>query len=640
MAARAALRESALGSGFALDDASQARMRHSTDPRPASLARAAFAAQLAVVEVVTGGGGRFLAHPADLIGLAASVALWLAAGAWTDGPGRRVVVAASAGALLVAPLACAHVLGAPLDVQTVAVVVHDPSHLHALAPHLSRVVAAWLVVSALDVALLRLGFGRAIDRGANEASPCGAATREPDATTRTRASRSAACDLARRAAAPRWRGAAAALLLVVLTPAWRRASPELRLLHGLTALTSAPERAAPLPRLYSSSREPVPAVLIVVTHGTRSDRGCVGPCPSVDERGGPRDARVALSLHRSPSPVAPFALRSIMTGRSPHPTRPPSAPELDLFAVAAHLHDRGPIILLTARGLEEWRPMTARTYADVVESAESLVGDFALGASTVEASAELVADRCERVFARGPAPRFAVVRLGGVAPGAEIAASTVDRPAYASRIVRDQLAASRCSEAFARAQRSAPFLVFSTSDHGAELDPAEQSAASLGDGLLRVPAVVESGNGALDAGELASLRARTASPSTHLDWFATVIHTWGLTPASRLEPRLRPERQAPLVDGGSGDATVVVSRCAFGEPCGVQVWGVLRGDTMLWARPWDTSWSCEARGAGEAPLPPDAPRCLELEGFASEHLGRMPSGARALPPREPLPARR
>lgn len=559
-----------------------------------TVAHAAFAAQLAAIELVAGGGRRFLDQPRDLIGVAASVTAGLALAAWARRRPVRAALACATAAVVIAALEPLHALGAPLDVQMVSVLRHDPSRLQALAPHALGLTIAWLSLSLLEGLLL-----------------------------------------ARAAAPPPGRATAAALVLLALTPSWRRATPELRMIHGLSALATPPDRRAPLAPLHPT-RAPVPSVLLLITHATRLEGACAGPCGAIPEPNAPSSTRVALRAHRATSPVAALALRAMLTGRAAHPTRAEDEPATDLFTLAAHLRPRRRVVLLTARGLDEWGSLAPRATAAEGASVESLAGEVALGADTRDAPPELVADRCERAFALDPAPTLAVVRFGD-AQARDGATADHETLAYAARLARDARGVARCREAFARAHEVAPYLIVTTSDHGAELDPARQSDASLDDGLLRVAATVESGNDGLGRGELEALRSHATEPTTHLDWFATIVDAWGLAPAARLEPRLEAPSTRSLIAESGSPRTVVVSRCAVGEPCAMHVWGLLEGSAVLWARPWDSTWTCEDRSAGVVGLDLASPRCRALAATAVDRLGRMPSGATAPRPLGPLP---
>ncbi len=174
---------------------------------------------------------------------------------------------------------------------------------------------------------------------------------------------------------------------------------------------------------------------------------------------------------------------------------------------------------------------------------------------------------------------------------------------------------------------AAPWIIVFTSDHGEAF--GEHSAIhhgqSLYDEQIHVPGWIASGNGALRGDEVANLRAWESRPATHLDLLPTMLDALGVLDGIAMDPYrgdlagrslLRP--YAPMA------AAIPISNCTAIFPCALNVWGMMKDDHAVTARPWDSRFRCVDFTSGEDDAPMDG-ECARLREDSKAFFPLLPN---------------
>jgi len=595
------------------------------------IAAAAFAAQFVLMDVLTR-GPRAYAHsaPASAGAVASVVAWWLVATAARRRAGRAAA-AAIAGAALTLQAVVYRYYHAPLDAQVVASARHAwadvrPVVREALAP----VALLALLAAAAEYAALSLVHARwARDGAARSSEP-----RAPVPAT------------ARRLRLASW-GAAIALALIghAAGPPDVRLVDSLRSLVARDATAGAKVSGVALGPIVSSRREP-PDVLFLLTESVRA-----GDFADEETRA-LVPGRVDLAEMRAVASYTAVSVSALLTGRTQEGPRDALLAAPDLFDAARAVRGDGPratVAYWSAQSASLFERKDPRGAVDSFVTVDDLVGHAVDDEDTVvdRGVDRLLAARAARDLATLAPPYLAMLHFAGThapyffdearAPFApwrrEVAWSKMAelRNAYRNAIAEQDVRVAACVRAFLAREAAGgrPYVIVFTSDHGEAF--GEHGAIHHGQGLydeqLHVPAWIAWGNGAIDDGEAASLRAYATRTTTHLDVLPTILDALGALDAIALAPHRAGLRGRSLLRAPAPLGAIPITNCTGMFPCPVSTWGMLGETHAVVAQPWDTDYRCFELRTFADRVPLDAPPCAALREAARRTYPTIPNGA-------------
>ena len=584
-------------------------MSTSLESRPRRALRAiglgVFAAQFVILDLAFRGPGVYAGEVRLVLDAAASVALWgLLAGA-RAGRAARAGAAVLAAAALAVQLVAFRYYHLPVDGQVLASAAHCWTDVRPLATRLlPSMIALVTVLAAVEYALL------------------------------------AAAPARRRGRLPAAGVLAAAL---VFGAPFADGPPDLRLVSATRALW-APASAAAATSVHvpilPSSRAELPSVLFVVTESVRAADYCSGP--EIDCRVSPEidrllPERAPLRQLRSIASYTAISISALITGRAQMGSSEEiaAAPNAFDFARSARAGGPAPRVAYWSAQLESlFERKDIRSSTDSFVTLPDLIGRPIDDEDSVidQGVDRLLAARVERELPAAAGPLFAMVHFAGThAPYFVDAADAPFEPwervvtwskmprllnAYRNAIHEQDKSVARVVRAFLARQGAAPWVIVFTSDHGEAF--GEHSAIhhgqSLYDEQIHVPGWIASGNGALRGDEVANLRAWESRPATHLDLLPTLLDALGVLDGIAMDPYrgglagrslLRP--YAPMA------AAIPISNCTAIFPCALNVWGMMKDDHAVTARPWDSGFRCVDFTSGEddAPMTGECARLRE-----------------------------
>ncbi len=603
------------------------------EPGPATTARrivaaltlAVFASQFAILDLVFRGSARtWLDEPRALIDVATSIALVLVVARLALARTARVLFALACSVVLVLQVLVFRYFHAPLDAQVLASAVHAK---HDVRPILVRALPAILgalaLTTAIELTLLSL-FHRV-------------------------------------APPPRHDRALEGVLAVAalgglfgLGP--RRATPEVRAVHALTALGTPHEEArsaaVSLPPLITDRPE-LPSILFVLTESVRaSDYRSEGPLATAPETAALTRGRTDLAQLRAISSYTALSLSAILTGHAQNGPRAEilRAPTLLDFAHAARdAHGARPTVAYFSSQSETvFETDQMRGAIDEIVTIETLRGrdvedDADYGDLPLDR--EMV-DRFVQRLPALPAASFVLLHFVGThAPYFLDPARSPFQPydhvvawsgmprllnAYRNSILEQDRTLARALRAFLEHVRGHPWLVVFTSDHGEAF--GENGAIHHGQNLLdeqvHVPAWIIAGEGTLSPAQSRALADHAGRFVTHLDLLPTVLDALGLWDNFAVAPHRARLPGRSLLRPYQERAPIPVTNCTGMFPCPVNTWGFYGGDRKLVARVYDNSWRCLALDGSEERLAdePDPP-CARLRSLSAETFPLLPNGA-------------
>jgi glucan phosphoethanolaminetransferase (alkaline phosphatase superfamily) len=596
----------------------------------ASLALALVATQFAILDVIFRGSAAWLASPRALADATSSVALFLALAILATTPGRRLVLATAAAAVLVLQLGVFRYYHAPLDAQVLAAALHAR---HDVRPVLLRGLPAYLLavvlVTAAEVSLLGVFH----------------CVRARLSTARVAGTHSGALLVV-------------AVLGGLVGSGPRHATPEVRALHALTALRVRREAAVAsqvsLPPLLAERAE-LPNVLFVLTESVRaSDYRGGGEHPTAPETAALTAGRVDLEQLRAVSSYTALSLSAILTGRSQEGARDAilRSPSLFDFAHAARDASGAPPVVayFSSQSSTVFEADEVRAAVDRFTSIETTRGhdveddanyaDLPLDRDVVdrfaEALPELLAPAVVMLhLSNTHAPYFVdPARAPFVPYGHVVTWSGMPEllNAYRDSIYEQDRTLARAVKAFIAHAGAHPWLVVFTSDHGEAFGEhgAIHHGQNLMDEQVHVPAWIASGNGALSAGQEHALREHAARFLTHLDLLPTVLDALGVWDNFSVAPHRARMPGRSLLRPYEERAPIPVTNCTAMFPCPLNTWGLYAGDRKLVSRVWDGGWSCFAIGgtpSEEHEAAREDPACERLRGSSRRTFPLLPNGA-------------
>lgn len=603
----------------------RARRRSRSFVRAASLG--VFAAQFALLDVLTRGRDA-VAGPRAALSVVASVAAWALLALVARTRARRVVVGAAAAALVVVQATVFRYYHALMDVQVAASALHAWADVRPiLARSAPTLACAALVVTTIEVAALTL------------------AHRPP----RARVRRGVVLALA---------GVAAAAALA--GPPLRRATPEVRALHAVSAALDrararAPDApAATLPPLHADRAE-LPSVLVVLTESVRADDYVPsGADATARETAAATPGRVDLAELRAVSSYTAVSLSALLTARSQEGPRDEilRAPNLFDFARAARdAHGRAPTVgYWSAQSRDVFESKDVRSALDRMTTLETLLGhgpdDNEADPRAASGVDRMIVERFEADLGGVAAPLVAMLHLWDThAPYVVDTSRAPFQPvdhvvawsrmetlhnAYKDAIYMQDALVARAVRAFVARAGGRPWLVVFTSDHGEAFGEhgAIHHGQNLFDEQVHVPGFVAWGNGALDAAQARALEANRATFATHLDLLPTVLDALGLWDNFAVRPHRDAMRGQSLLRPRDDAALVPATNCTGMFPCPVNTWGLYGGGRKLLASIYDVGFACFAVGGGSERVA-DArdPACEALARASRRTFPLLPNGA-------------
>ena len=596
--------------------------------RPA-LAAALVASQFATLDLSFRGTEGWRAEPGVLIGfvtsLATSIALGLALVVLARGRLARALVALVASAVLVLQVLVFRYYHTPLDVQVVASALHVR---HEVRPVLLRALPVYslsvLVLAALEYALLSV-FHRAL------------------AAVRPSGARSIGAVLS------------VAALAGMAAGSPRRATPEVRAAHALTALTARHEppvsSAIALPALHAERAE-LPSILFVLTESVRAaDYRGGGDAPTAPETAALTRGRTDLSQLRALSSYTALSLSAILTGRTQEGPRDAilRAPSLFDFAHAAR-DGRGvrPIVgYFSSQPKTVFETDQVRAAVDRFATIETIRGhdvdddpdyaDLPLDRDIVDLFLEKIPDletpSVVMLHLVGThAPYFVDPKRAPFEPYDHVVTwSGMPKllNAYRDSIYEQDRTLARAVSAFIEHVGPRPWLVVFTSDHGEAF--GEHGAIHHGQNLLdeqvHVPGWIAAGKGTLTDVQSRALADHSTRFVTHLDILPTILDALGLWDNFGVASYRAAMPGRSLLRPYEVRAPIPVTNCTGMFPCPLNTWGVYDGDRKLVARAWDGGWYCMALGgAEERAVEPGDPACSRLRTFSQRTFPLLPNG--------------
>jgi glucan phosphoethanolaminetransferase (alkaline phosphatase superfamily) len=616
---------------WGLQSSRSARPPHEVDQRAEpsarwrpALAAALVASQFALLDAAFRGPRGWTSEPRVLFDVATSIALGLALVMLARSRASRALLALVASAVLVLQLLVFRYYHTPLDVQVVASAIHARQDVRQVLLRATPVyVISVLAVAALEYALLALVHRR---------------------LARVRSSRSSALGAVLSVAA----------LGGLAGVAPRRATPEIRAAHALTALAAhrepAVSSAVTLPPLHAERGE-LPSILFVLTESVRADdyRGS-GDAPTAPETAALTRGRTDFSQLRSVSSYTAVSLSAILTGRTQEGSRDAilRSPTLFDFAHAARdSHGRRPTV--------GYFSSQARTIFET-DQVHAAVDRFATVETTrghdVEDDpdyADLPLDRdiVDLFVKEIPAlPAPSVVMLHFIGTHAPYFVDPKRAPfepydhvvtwsgmpkllnAYRDSIYDQDRTLARAVSAFLASAGTRPWLIVFTSDHGEAFGEhgAIHHGANLLDEQVHVPAWIASGNGALTEAQSRALVESSGRFLTHLDLLPTILDALGLLDNFGVAEHRAAMPGRSLLRPYEPRAPIPITNCTGMFPCPLNTWGMYAGDRKLVARAWDGGWYCMAVGGPEERAIDGDAACDRLRELSRSTFPLLPNG--------------
>jgi glucan phosphoethanolaminetransferase (alkaline phosphatase superfamily) len=610
---------------------------HRRAPAAASLAAALVAAQFVILDVLFRGGDAWLAAPRALVDAAASVALVLALVVFAATTrARKVVLAATASAVLVLQVAVFRYYHAPLDVQVLAAAIHAR---HDVRPIVVRALPAYLLAVAASTALehaLLAFFHETV---------------------------------ARFAPMPRRRRAVTIAVLLACSACAglagagpRHATPEVRAFHAFAALRLRHEpeplaSAISLPPLHAE-RALLPDILFVLTESVRaSDYRAGGDEPTAPETAAVTRGRVDLAELRAVSSYTALSLSAILTGRSQEGTRAAILRSPSLFDFAHAARDatgaRPVVAYFSSQSRTVFETDEVRAAVDRFATIETIRGhdvedDSDYGDLPLDRD---VVDLLTKTLPEISGPAVVMLHLANThAPYFVDAARAPFKPyghvvtwsgmpellnAYRDSIYEQDRTLARAVKAFIAHAGARPWLVVFTSDHGEAFGEhgAIHHGQNLMDEQVHVPAWIASGNGALTASQERALADHAGRFLTHLDLLPTFLDALGLWDNFSVAAHRAAMPGRSLLRPYEARAPIPVTNCTAMFPCPLNTWGLYGDDRKLVSRAWDGGWSCMALGARtlgpseEREAAKNDPACELLRASSVRTFPLLPNGA-------------
>ncbi|HSO31306.1 MAG TPA: sulfatase-like hydrolase/transferase [Labilithrix sp.] len=589
----------------------------------AASALALIASQFAILDVLFRGSARgWLAEPRAVVDAATSIALLLVLARLATTRASRALLAVACSAVLVLQLLVFRYYHAPLDVQVLASALHASRDVRPiLVRALPAIAGSIAAAAALEMALLT-AFHRVLQRTDAPLAPV----------------------------------LAVAALGGLFGGGPRRATPEVRALHALGAVTAPREPAGSavvsLPALHADRPE-LPSVLFVLTESVRAaDYRGEGPLATAPETAALTRGRTDLAQLRAVSSYTALSLSAILTGLPQNGPRDAilRAPSLFDFAHAA----RGPrgvrpvVAYFSSQSETVFETNAVRAGVDHLATIETLRGrdvedDADYGELPLDRE---IVDLFEKKLPSLETPSFVMLHFVGThAPYFLDPARAPFQPydhvvtwsgmprllnAYRDAILEQDRTLARALRAFLDHVRGRPWLVVFTSDHGEAF--GENGAIHHGQNLLdeqvHVPAWIVAGDGALSPAQSSALAEHAGRFVTHLDLLPTVLDALGLWDNFAVAPYRARMPGRSLLRPYEERAPIPVTNCTGMFPCPVNTWGLYGGDRKLVARVYDNAWRCLALGGPEERLVegPD-PECARLRSISQDPFPVLPNGA-------------
>jgi hypothetical protein len=451
---------------------------------------------------------------------------------------------------------------------------------------------------------------------------------------------------------PRWAsyGIAAALLVTgLLRFEPRRATPDLRAIHALRAVSREPrapvDGAIPLPVLHSA-RPAIPSVLFILSESVRQeDYLPSGPSATAPVSAAMTAGRVDLEEMRSVSSYTAVSLSAVLTGRTQEGARDEVLRAANLFDFA---HAVGMYVAYySAQSRETFEAKDVRAAVDRFYTLEDIAGhEIDDDSQLVETPLDKqIVDRFIGELPSSRAPGLSVLHLYGThAPyyfedsratftpfERSVAWSKMEklRNAYKNAILEQDRHVARAIAAFRDHVGPHPWLVVFTSDHGEAFGEhgAIHHGQNLYDEQVRVPGWIYAGPGTLLPHEAAALAEHRKRFVNHLDLLPTVLDAMGLAGNFAIQAYEERMRGRSLLRPYAPRGAIPVTNCTGMFRCPLNTWGLFAEDRKLVAQAWDAGWTCLDLGSGEHIAPPGDPACARLQIASREHFPLLPNGS-------------
>jgi hypothetical protein len=578
---------------------------------------ALFALQFAIADVVLRGVSPYREHPALALGALGSIASWGLVSTYRRHRPVRLAASAAAAAILTLDAWVYRYYGTTLDRQVVLSALHSWADVRPIVVHvLPWAALGFAIVASVEYAVL--GRGRGEPREAKARGPL----------------------------------AVLALACLALAPL-ESSTPDLRALSAMRFLPRSREASAAttaeLPVL-PSAKDRMPSVLLILTESVRASSYCSearAGCPFTPELDLVLPDRIPLRQMRAVASYTAVSAAALLTGRSQEGSRAElsAAPTLFDYARAVRAGDTRPTVAYWSAQASTVLERDVRGSLDSFVSLETLVGHAIDDEDDVIplGTDRLLMDRLLVELPRLPRPFVLVLHLAGThAPYFVDEARAPFQPvghvvswsgmpalknAYEDAIVEQDHTVAACVRAFLASQADAPWLVFFTSDHGESFGEhgAIHHGQNLYDEQIHVPAWVASGGGALGEGQRASLLAERDAFVTHLDVLPTLLDALGVWRGLGMAgERARLRGRSLLEEVNNPRVAVPITNCTGLFPCPLDVWGVLGGDRVIEAQPWDGDWNCVDLGRQEEHV--QGPACERLRVESRRYFPRLPNG--------------
>jgi glucan phosphoethanolaminetransferase (alkaline phosphatase superfamily) len=582
---------------------------------------ALFALQFGVLDLVFHGARRIVAEPRVVVSMVESSLVWTMILLLLRARSARVVASLAVAFLVVVQAFVFRYYHVPLDVQVAESALHAWRDVRPLVEaSMVRVLCATLALAAVELVLVEV------------------------------AHRSGVLPRLERRAGTALLGMA--VLAGVFGPPPRRATPEVRALHALTALGSRRETersgAVALPSLYSD-REELPNVLFILTESVReTDYVTSGPEATAPATTAALPDRVTLRQMRAISSYTALSLSALLTGRSQEAKREDIAAAPTLFDLARAARDgrgRRPFVAYYgAHSREVFETKEARAAVDRFVSVEDLLGREVDDEKVLDGVPldRMIVDRLVADLPNLPRPLVVVLHLycthapyffedarARFVPFTHVAGwSELSklRNAYKNAIFEQDQEVARAVSAFTAAGGSS--LIAFTSDHGEAFGEhaAIHHGQNLYDEQVHVPAWIAARD-VLDANQAAALATNATAFTTHLDLLPTLLDAMGLWDNSAVQPYRKRMVGASLLRPLPPRQPIFVTNCTSMFRCPLNTWGVFDGDRKLVAQAWDGDWLCLELSGGERPAPPGDPACARLKEESRRAFPMLPNGA-------------
>ncbi len=441
---------------------------------------------------------------------------------------------------------------------------------------------------------------------------------------------------------------AAFALSLPFLPHLRDASPDLSALSSARVVLQSREAHAAADvhvEPLATRRLRIPNVLLILDESVRATDYSTETTPQTSAltRG-----RVDLQEMRSVASYTAIAVSSLLTSLPPttRESELKSAPYLfDFVGAVRRVGQRVHVAYLSAQNDSLFERRDVRAATDVFVTVDDLVGHRVEDIDDVIDLGvdRLLAERTERELAKLDKPLFAMVHLSGThapyfvdderapykpyAHGASWTGLPKLHAAYRDAIFEQDASVARVLKAFFAKVGDEPSLVVFTSDHGEAFGEhaAIHHGQSLYDEQIHVPAWILARNGALSPAEVGALEGHSSAFVTHLDVLPTVLDAYGVLDSLAMQSYAsRFAGQSLLRAGDERTAVVPLTNCTDMFPCPVRTWGVLSGERVLVAQPWDVMWRCvDLRTELEQP---SDPACALLRDSSRAYFPTLPNG--------------